>query len=133
MPKFDRRSKNEKNSKLYNVVVAIMIRKSKKKSQRHIFIIVIIQIKQESIFVRTMMNSDATKNFMSQLKIQKLNFLFFVEINAKLCTMNDISLQIYEKHDFDISVTNIIKKMSTKIQKIIEINIKKIDIILKLF
>ena len=53
-----------------------------------------------------MINSEAIRNFMSQLKIQKLNFSFFVEMNVKLCTINDTSLYVYEEHNLRVNVMN---------------------------
>ena len=74
------------------------------------FIKIKMSIKIETTTFDAIINNETIRNFMSQLKIQKLNFSFFVEMNVKLCTMNDTSLHMYEKHNLRVNVTNAQKK-----------------------
>ena len=53
-----------------------------------------------------MINNEITRNFIFQLKFQNLNFSFFVKINVKLCTINNISLHVYKKDNLRVNVTN---------------------------
>ena len=97
------------------------------------FIKIKMLIKIKTTTFDVMINSEAIRNFILQLKIQKLNFLFFVEINVKLYTINNTSLHVYEEHDLRVNVTNAYEKTKKFIQQIIEIDIKNVDMILKLF
>ena len=54
-------------------------------------------------------------------------------MNVKLCTMNNTLLHVYEKHDLRVNVTNAHEKTKKFIQQIIKIDIKNVDMILKLF
>ena len=97
------------------------------------FIKIKMLIKIKTMIFDAMINSEATRNFMSQLKIQKLNFSFFVEMNVRLCTMNDTSLHVYEEHNLRVNVTHADERTKKFIQQIIKIDIKNVDMILKLF
>ena len=84
---------------------------------------------KKTIIFDAIINNKTICNFMFQLKIQKLNFSFFIEINIKLYTMNDILLHVYKKHNVHVNVINANKKTKKFIQSIITINIKNVDII----
>ena len=133
MQKFYRRLKNEKKFKVYDTIAIVTIKKNNKKSLRHILIKIKMSIKMKTTTFDTIMNNKTIRNFMSQLKIQKLNFSFFVEMNVRLCTINDTLLHVYEEHDLRVNVTNAHEKTKKFIQQIIEIDIKDVNIILKLF
>ena len=55
--------------------------KNNKKSMRYLFIKIKFSNNKKIVILNAMIKNEAIRNFMSQLKIKKLNFSFFIEIN----------------------------------------------------
>ena len=126
------KKQSKKRSKFFDVVAIVKIRRERRKFQRHLYIIIVLQFKNKSIYLQTMINNETIRNFLFQLKMQELRLSSFIEIKARLCTMNETSLHVYEKHDLKMNVTNEIEKIFIVIQQLIDANIKNVDMILKL-
>ena len=77
-----------------------------------------------------MINCDITRNFVFQLKTQKLNLFFSKKINVKFCIIDEISLHIYENYSLKMKITNKIEKTKMIIQNFVDANIKNVEIIL---
>jgi hypothetical protein len=79
------------------------------------------------------MNCEAIYNFISQMKIKKLNLQKNVNVSSKLKTLNDIFLKCYEEHFLRIKMIDANKHEVRIKQTIIVANMTKIDMILNFF
>ncbi len=77
-----------------------------------------------------MMNCEIIYNFISQMKIKKLNLQKNVNVSSNLKTLNDISLKCYEEHFLRIEIIDANKHEIRIKQTIVIANMTKIDMIL---
>jgi hypothetical protein len=79
-----------------------------------------------------MIDCEITHNFISQIKIKKLNLKKISAVSLELKQLDDISLQVYETHSLDIEVKNHKNREKRAIYTMIDVNMTSIDMILRL-
>jgi cobalamin biosynthesis Co2+ chelatase CbiK len=92
-----------------------------------------LYLRFELTTMRTMMNCKTIYNFISQMKIKKLNLQKNVNVSSNLKTLNDIFLKCYEEHFLQIDMIDANEHEIRIKQIIIVANITKIDMILNFF
>jgi antirestriction protein len=67
---------------------------------------IIFYLRFELTTIKTMMNCEIIYNFISQIKIKKLNFQKNVNVLLKLKILNDIYLKCYKEYFLRIKIMN---------------------------
>jgi hypothetical protein len=94
---------------------------------------IILYLRFKLTTVKAIMNCEAIYNFISQMKIKKLNLQKNVNVSSNLKTLNDILLKYYEEHFLRIEMIDANEHEICTKQTIIVVNMTKIDMILNLF
>ena len=79
-----------------------------------------------------MINNNATFNFISQLKMKKLNIINIEKISKKLKILNDISLRVYQAHIFKIKMIDETNQQRIDDETLLKIDMIEINMILKM-
>jgi cobalamin biosynthesis Co2+ chelatase CbiK len=74
---------------------------------KHLFMSIILYLRFELTTMKTMMNCETIYNFISQMKIKKLNLQKNVNVSSNLKTLNDIFLKCYEEHFLQIEMIDV--------------------------
>ena len=79
-----------------------------------------------------MIDSEATKNLISQLLV-KLHFISVdFDVRSNLSILNDSSLRIYSDHELTFSMTNDADETMTQSSEFLEVDMIDVDVILRL-
>jgi hypothetical protein len=122
----------EKRTNLVNIISVLQNRVTRDTFCRHIFLFIILYHNTLLINISAMIDCEITHNFISQIKIKKLNLKKIDVISLKLKQLDDISLQVYETHFLNIEVKNHENHEKRAIYIMINVNMTSIDMILRL-
>ncbi len=125
-------SHDEKKSRFVNIVFILQARVERNNSINHIFVDVKIDVDAHKHSLRVMIDCEATKNFISQLKIKKLSFEDNLSIKKDLKTLNETSLRTYHAHSVRFDVLNTEDHYYHDEDEFIEANMNEIEMILEL-
>jgi hypothetical protein len=122
----------EKRIDLVDIVSVLQSRVIRNTSCRHIFLLIVLYHDILLTNISEMIDCEITHNFISQIKIKKLNLKKIDAVSLELKQLDDISLQIYETHFLNIEVKNHESREKRAIYIMIDVNMTSIDMILKL-
>jgi hypothetical protein len=122
----------EKRTDLVDIVSVLQSRVTRDTSCRHIFLLIVLYHDTLLINISAMIDCEITHNFISQIKIKKLNLKKIDAVSLELKQLDDISLQAYETQFLDIEVKNHENREKRAIYTMIDVNMTNIDMILKL-
>jgi hypothetical protein len=125
-------SHEEKRSRFVNIVFILQARVERNDSINHIFVDVKIDVDAHKYSLRVMIDCEATKNFINQLKIKKLSFENNLSIKKDLKTLNEMSLRTYHAHNVRFDVLNTENHYHQNEDEFIEANMNEIEMIIKL-
>jgi hypothetical protein len=94
---------------------------------------IILHLRFELTTMKTMMNCETIYNFISQMKIKKLNLQKNVNVSSNLKTLNDTFVKCYEEHFLRIEMIDANEHEIRIKQTIVVANMTKIDMILNFF
>jgi hypothetical protein len=122
----------EKRTNLVNIVLVLQNRVTRNISCRHIFLFIVLYHDTLLTNISAMIDCEITHNFISQIKIKKLNLKKIDAISLELKQLDNISLQIYKTHFLNIEVKNHESREKRVIYTMINVNMTSIDILLRL-
>jgi hypothetical protein len=122
----------EKRTDLVDIVSVLQNRVTRGTSCRHIFLLIVLYQGTLLTNISAMIDCEITHNFISQIKIKKLNLKRIDAVSLELKQLDDISLQVYETHFLDIEVKNYESREKRAIYTMIDVNMTSIDMILRL-
>jgi hypothetical protein len=94
---------------------------------------IILHLWFELTTMKAMMNRETIYNFISQMKIKKLNLQKNVNVSSNLKTLNDTFLKCYKEHFLRIEMIDANERKVRTKQTIVVANMTKIDMILNFF
>jgi hypothetical protein len=122
----------EKRTGLVDIISVLQNRVTRGTSCRHIFLFIVLYHDTLLTNISAMIDCEITHNFISQIKIKKLNLKKIDAVSLELKQLDDISLQAYETHFLNIEVKNHESREKRAIYTMIDVNMTSIDMILRL-
>ena len=125
--------KFEKRQKSIDVISIVSIKKKRNDFIHHMYLMIIVMINKQSMNLRIMMNCDVIKNFISQLKMKKLNIREFYVSISRFKIFDNTILRTYSNHILLIKIVDQTNYVNFDRHDFITTNMMNIKLILKLF
>lgn len=109
-----------------------MIRDRTDKSLRHLFSQIIVSIDIDIVTARTLIDFEATYNFVFQHFVKRYVLSLFVAISNDLSIIDDTSFRLYQDHFLNIKIVDCDEQVSKRAHDVFETNLVDIDLILDL-
>ena len=124
--------KFKKKQESIDVISIVSIKKKRNNFIHHMYLMLIVMINKQSINLQIIINCDVIKNFISQLKMKKLNIKEFYASMSKFKILDDIILCTYSNHILLIKIVDQTNHVNFDRHDFIATNMMNIELILEL-